>query len=131
VAGVSYLDSSALVKLVVEEPESWALGDFVRDRPVVSSDIARVELPRAVRRMGLGPAAQTRANDVLRKLTLLKLERPTLTQAAELEPVGLRSLDAIHLASALTISGLEDFVTYDRRLAGAAEAAGLPVEAPA
>lgn len=129
--GIAYLDSSALVKLVVAEAESWALGDYVRDRQVVSSDIARVEFPRSVRRLGLGDAAVTRADETLRKVTLLKLERILLTRASELEPSELRSLDAIHLASALSVSELEAFVTYDRRLATAAESAGLGVLAPA
>jgi len=131
VLSVAYLDSSALVKLVAAEPESWVLGDFVRNRQVVSSDIARVELPRSVRRLGLGDAAVSRTDEVLRRITLLKLERTVLTRAAELEPVELRSLDAIHLASALSVSELEAFVTYDRRLAAAAENAGLGVMAPA
>lgn len=129
-AGVAYLDSSALVKLIAAEAESWALGDFVRDHPVVSSDVARVELPRAAGRLGLGEAAIARASDLLQKITLLKLERTTLTRAAELEPVELRSLDAIHLASALSVPELEAFVTYDRRLARAAESAGLVATAP-
>ena len=129
--GVAYLDSSALVKLVAAEAESWMLGDYVRDRQVVTSDIARVEFPRSVRRLELGDAAVTRAHEVLRKITLLKLERTVLTRAAELGPVELRSLDAIHLASALSVSELEAFVTYDRRLATAAETAGLGVIAPA
>jgi predicted nucleic acid-binding protein len=130
VPGVAYLDSSALVKLVVAETESWALGDYVRDRQVVSSDIARVEFPRSVRRLGLGEAAVSRAAELLRRITLLKLERTVLTRAAELEPIELRSLDAIDLASALSVSELEAFVTYDRRLATAAESAGLGVLAP-
>ena len=129
-AGASYLDASALVKLVVEEPGSWALGDFIRDRRVVSSDVARVELPRSIRRLGLSVAAQARAAEVLSKITLLKLERATLARAVQVEPVELRSLDAIHLASALSVPELETFVTYDLRLAAAAEAAGLSVAAP-
>jgi uncharacterized protein len=131
VAGVAYLDASALVKLVVEEPESWVLGDFARERSIVSSDIARVELPRSLRRIGLGDAALARAADVLRGFTLLKLDRSNLARAAVVEPAMLRSLDAIHLASALSVPELESFVTYDRRLASAAELAGLRVESPA
>ena len=129
--GVAYLDASAIVKLVVAEDESCALGDYVRERSCVSSDIVRVEVPRAVRRIGLGSDAGAHADGVLRRLTLLKLDRVSLTRAAQLEPAALRSIDAIHLGSALGVPELVGFVTYDRRLADAAERAGLPLLAPA
>ena len=130
-SGIAYLDASALVKLVVEEPESWALGDLIRDRPTASSDVARVELPRTVRRLGLEDVARKRTADVLGRVTLLKLDRAILARAAEVPPVALRSLDAIHLASALSVGELDAFVTYDRRLAEAADLVGLPTTAPA
>lgn len=130
-ADVAYLDSSALVKLVIEEPESWALADYIRNRSTVSSDIARVELPRSVRRMGLMDVARERTTEVLRSLTLLKLERVALVRACEVERGSLRCLDAIHLASALSIPELDAFITYDRRLGNAAASNGLPTIAPA
>jgi len=131
VAGIAYLDTSALAKLILVEPGSWGLGDLARDRPVVSSDLARVELPRAIRRFEVGGRAAQLTDGLLRRIVLLKLDRATLTRAAEIEGAGLRSLDAIHLASAMSVPELEVFVTYDRRLASAAEEAGLRVEAPA
>jgi hypothetical protein len=131
VAGVAYLDTSALAKLVLEEPGSWELAEFVRERSVVSSDLSRVELPRTIRRLGLGERALALGLDLLRRVVLLKLDRATLSTASGVEPVTLRSLDAIHLASALSVPELEVFVTYDRRLASAAQDAGLRVEAPA
>lgn len=130
-ADVAYLDATAIVKLVVAERESWALGDFVRGRSCVSSDISRVEVPRSVRRLGLESDVVAQANDVLRRFTLLKLDRASLSRASRLEPVTLRSIDAIHLGSAMGVPGLGSFVTYDRRLADAAQLAGIPVASPA
>jgi hypothetical protein len=131
VAGIAYLDTSALVKLVLVERGSWGLGDFARTRSVVSSDLARVELPRAIRRLGFEGRAAELADRLLSRIVLLKLDRATLSSAATVDPAALRSLDAIHLASAMSVPELESFVTYDRRLADAAEQAGLRVESPA
>jgi hypothetical protein len=72
-----------------------------------------------------------RAVDVVRRLTLLELDRDLVLSAAGIEPAALRSLDAIHLASALSLgSELGAFVTYDHRLAEAARAANLPILTP-
>jgi predicted nucleic acid-binding protein len=131
VAGIAYLDTSALVKLVLVERGSSGLGDFARTRSVVSSDLARVELPRAIRRLGFEGRAAELADRLLSRIVLLKLDRATLSSAATVDPAALRSLDAIHLASAMSVPELESFVTYDRRLADAAEQAGLRVESPA
>lgn len=126
-----YLDASALLKLVVEEPESWALSDYLGDRGSFSSDLCMVELPRAIRRMGLGTGPLGLAAPVLDRVELLRLDDNVLTRASEMSPPSLRSLDAIHLASALAIGReLDAMVTYDRRLASAAEEAGLRVESP-
>lgn len=131
-ARVLYLDASALVKLVEEEPESRALGAFLSGRPVhVSSALARVEVARAVGRSSLGAAGRRRADDVLSRVAFVRLDDAILAAAGELTPARLRTLDALHLATGLSLGpSLAEFVTYDLRLAGAAVAAGLQVAAP-
>lgn len=128
-----YLDSSALVKLVVPEPESMALIQRLRAWPRrVSSALALTEVPRALARAGFGAAVQRRARAVLERLDLVDVDRRILTAAAALEPSGLRTLDAIHLATALVVrEDLELVVTYDRRLRAAAERVHVTVAAPA
>jgi len=126
-----YLDSSAIVKLVVRERESSALRRFLRTRPErVSCALARTEVLRAVRH--LGPPAVSRARRVLRRVDLIRLDDSLLDAAGMLDPRILRSLDAVHLAAALLIvPELDAIVTYDRRQAEAASLLGLPVEGPA
>lgn len=127
-----YLDSSALVKLVVSEPESTALRLYLVDhRERVSNALAHVEVCRAVRRKGASEAALRRAEHVLARIGLVALDEPLLRAAAALSPTGLRSLDAVHLATALSLDGLDAVVTYDRRFDAAASEAGLAVESPA
>ena len=130
---VIYLDSSALVKLVVTEPESSALVEFLRSRSDrVSSAVALAEVPRALRRGGFGANERRRSRDVMARIALVDVDRRILAAAAALDPPGLRTLDAIHLATALAVrEDLEALVTYDRRLAAAAERAHLEVSAPA
>jgi uncharacterized protein len=125
-----YVDSSGLVKLVVREPESAQLVQYLRRWPRrVSSALARVEVVRAVR--GHGPEAVTRARRVLAGLYLVQLDEALLDDAAELDPLLLRSLDAIHLAAARSLRGdLGLVVTYDQRMAAAARTLGLVVDAP-
>jgi len=127
-----YLDSSALVKLVAREPETSALLSLLEPRPeVVSSALARVEVLRAVARAGKDQRTLERAQQVLSRLVLVAVDDPILDAAAAIEPVDLRSLDAIHLATALALRpDTEAIVSYDGRLNAAAEAAGLPVWAP-
>jgi predicted nucleic acid-binding protein len=127
---VLYLDSSALVKLVVVERESRALRSYLRRDPErVSCGLARTEVLRAVR--PLGPAALELARRVLRAVNLVRLDDALLDAAGVLEPLTLRSLYAIHLAAAqLVAPTLRAVVTYDRRLADAAAALGYPVAAP-
>ena len=129
---VLYLDSSALVKLVVDEPQSVALTQELTDEPtVVSSALARVEVPRAIRIQTRGDAdAEARARELVDSCRLVELRDPVLDDAAALASADLRTLDAIHLASALQVAPAA-MVTYDRRLAEAAMAARLPVLAPA
>ena len=125
-----YLDSSALVKLVVAEPESPALHRYLRRHPVrVSCALARVEVVRAVRPHGA--QAMTKARQLLRRLDLIQLDDELLDTAATLDGVVLRSLDAIHLAAARTLGDeLTAVVTYDDRMTTAAGLAGLVVDAP-
>jgi uncharacterized protein len=120
-----YLDSSAIVKLVVAEPESAAL----RRRPLVSSTLARTEVARAL--SPLGEAAVRRGQEVLARLELVRVGDRILTAAGSLLPLELRALDAIHLATAQQLgSDLARIVTYDQRLSAAAVVSGLPVAAP-
>ncbi len=124
-----YLDSSALVKLVVTEPESMALIERLQAWPRrVSSALALTELPRALARAGFGPPVQRRAREVLGRLDLLDVDRRILATAAALEPTALRTLGAIHLATALAVrEDLDLVVTYDRRLRAAVERVHLDV----
>lgn len=126
-----YLDSSAIVKLVVVERESGALRAYLRREPErLSCSLARTEVLRAVR--PLGPAAVEAARRLLRSINLVRLDEALLDAAGLLEPLTLRSLDAIHLAAAqLVAPSLNAVVTYDRRMAAAAAALGFPVAAPA
>jgi predicted nucleic acid-binding protein len=130
--GLLYLDTSAIVKLVLPEPETEELLHLLSDRPErVTSGLARVELFRAVRRTGGDGAVFQRAGEVLARLGLIEIGTTILDAAAHLEPRRLRSLDAIHLATALSLGhDLEAITTYDSRLAVAAEANGLNVLAP-
>jgi len=128
-----YLDSSALVKLVVREPESAALVAFLHGHAErVSSALALSEVPRALRRAGFGTSERRRARQVLSRVALVDVDRRALAAAAALDPPTLRTLDAIHLATALALrEDLTALVTYDRRLSAAAERAHVEVLAPA
>lgn len=126
-----YLDTSALVKLVVAESGSDELRDWISqtDSTLVSSDLARTELLRVVRRVAPGLAVQARA--VLDSLTLLRLATEVFEAAGRLDPTIIRSLDALHVAAALRLGDdLAGLVTYDDRLAEAARAQGVRVVAP-
>lgn len=129
--GRVYLDASAAVKLVVSEPESASVRRFVAGQVTrVSSRILAVELMRAVARAS--SASLDQARSLLEVMEFVELDVEIAERAARLEPVGLRSLDAIHLASALVLGDeLDAFITYDARQADAARALGLTVEAPA
>jgi predicted nucleic acid-binding protein len=126
---VVYLDSSALVKLVVAEVESRALRRYLRRHPERICALARTEVLRAARKTG-GRSLQ-RARHVLRRVNLVRLDDALLDAAGLLEPRIVRSLDAIHLAAAQLVSNeLHAFVTYDRRMAEGAALLGFTVEAP-
>ncbi|MGI9016313.1 MAG: type II toxin-antitoxin system VapC family toxin [Euzebya sp.] len=127
-----YFDTSALVKLVIAEPETYALRTWIADRgdvPAATSDLARTELLRAVRRGA--PELVGRAREVLESLTILALRPALFMTAGRLDPAELRSLDALHLASALDLGDDLDYVvTYDDRLAAVAHLHGLAVAHP-
>jgi len=125
-----YLDSSALVKLAIVEPESAALRRSLRrQQSHVTSALARTEVARAM--MPFGPDALARGEAVLRHVDLVRINDRVLHIASALEPAELRSLDAIHLATAQLIGNdLKWVVTYDERMAGAATALGFTVRAP-
>jgi predicted nucleic acid-binding protein len=131
VRGRVYLDASAAVKLVVSEPESAPLGRFLADQVSrVSNRVLAVELIRAVGRRSPGSLDQARS--LLGVIEFVELDDDVAGVAGGLGPVGLRSLDAIHLASALALAEeLAAFVTYDARQADAARALGLSVLSPA
>lgn len=131
-AGLLYLDSSALLKLVVEEPETSHLLAALETFPDrASSALARVEIPRAIRRAKGSASELRRAADVLARISLIAIDDAVLTRASELEPGELRSLDAIHLATALSIGKLlGGFASYDRRLNSSARRLGVPVLSP-
>jgi uncharacterized protein len=125
-----YLDSSALVKTVLEEPQSRALLRWLTDKErLVACELVRVETVRAVRVSD--PGSVPRARDVVAALTLIRLDDFLYDVAAGLEPASLRSLDAVHLAAALSVGpDLAGVVTYDARMAEAAAVLDLRVEAP-
>jgi predicted nucleic acid-binding protein len=127
---VTYVDSSAIVKLAVSEPESSALRKALsRHQTLVTSALARTEVARAL--LPLGAAAACRGDEVMRRLQLLRVNDRVLIAAGRMEPPELRSLDAIHLATASQLgAALKRVVTYDARMAEAARALGWPVSSP-
>lgn len=135
-----YLDSSAIVKLVLDEAESAALREWIGERPPgVSSGLAAVEVRLTVRLFTARalPADRRAAAELKERfetamsgIALLAIDDAVLARAGVLEPVALRALDAIHLATALSVDDLEAFVTYDRELGAAASGLGLAVAAP-
>jgi len=126
-----YLDTSALVKLVVHEPETDGLRDWLAETPrdPVVCDLARTELMRAVRRVA--PELLVQARMVLDALTITEVTTAVFEAAGRLDPSTLWTLDAIHVAAALDLGDdLEGMVTYDERLAQAAQQNGILVAAP-
>jgi predicted nucleic acid-binding protein len=125
-----YLDSSAIVKLAVAEPEAAALRRYLhRRRPLVTSALARTEVARAL--LPLGPAALARGLDALRRVELIRVSDRVLADAGAVLPAELRSLGAIHLATMRQLgASLSRVVTYDDRMFTAAEGLGLAVLSP-
>jgi uncharacterized protein len=126
----TYLDSSAIVKLVVEEPESMALRRHLRRRtPLISSALARTEVLRAL--LLEGDAALARGRAVLNRVDMIRVSDRILGAAGVLLPSEVRSLDAIHLESARQLgTDLGQFVTYDERMLAAAKQLGLNAKRP-
>ena len=128
----TYLDTSALIKLVVAEPESPSLRTYlgtIPDDTLFTAALTRTELIRAVRRVDV--AATTRSRHLLGGLATVNLTTSLLDEAALLEPPLLRSLDAIHLAAAQRAGAdLRAVITYDTRMADAAGLLAIPVIAP-
>lgn len=127
---LTYVDSSAIVKLAVAEPESAALRRYLsRRQPLVSSALVRTEVARAL--LLSGPEAVARGEQVLRRIQLVRVNDRVLSEAGRMAPTELRSLDAIHLASARHLgSAVRQIVTYDARMADAAQVCGWAVSSP-
>jgi uncharacterized protein len=127
-----YLDSAAVVKLVHAEAESPALRAWLSERAEtgwVSSVLVEIESFRALARYA--PEAATRLHPVLDQIDQIDLSPRVRLLAQTVRPVTIRTLDAIHLGTALSIRRtLTSFATYDKRLLDAAIAAGLPAESP-
>lgn len=127
-----YLDSAAVVKLVRLEHATTDLVAWLNGRaaqPLVCSALAEVEVPRAIRRVA--PEALAAVPAILARLYRLEIDAAIRSSAAALAEPELRSLDAIHVATALGLGAeLESFVTYDQRLLRAAAGLGLPVQSP-
>jgi predicted nucleic acid-binding protein len=127
---VAYLDSSAIVKLVKGEPETSALRTELEHWPqYASSRLAEIEVTRAA--LYFGHTARRRARDVLRSMSLIAIDDEVITQAGALLPPTLRTLDAIHVATALLLGNdLGVLMTYDRRMDAVAKSYNLPRLAP-
>ncbi len=129
-----YLDTSAAMKLVRREKETPALVQWQQDmagepHQFVSSDVIRTELMHAATRWG---ATAADVQPLINSLTLLRVTSAVCESAGRLSELGLRSLDAIHVASAMLLSGaLESIVTYDKRMLDAAQHLGLSTVSPA
>jgi predicted nucleic acid-binding protein len=126
----TYLDSSAIVKLAVEEPESPALRNYLRRRrPLMSCAVARTEVLRVL--LPHGEEGLRKGRRALSNVTLVRVNDRVLNAAGTLLPPEIRSLDAIHLATAQALGDeLGTFVTYDTRMADAARDLGYRVTAP-
>ncbi|MEO7135575.1 MAG: type II toxin-antitoxin system VapC family toxin [Vicinamibacterales bacterium] len=130
-SGVAYIDSSALLKLVAREQETSALeADLAQRAGLITSKLAALECRRAARRSSKKQVLQT-VEQILEAIYLIEITPAILDDAAAFEPPILRSLDAIHLATALSLDDPElELITYDERMADAANAGGLTVTQP-
>ncbi|MGI8425925.1 MAG: type II toxin-antitoxin system VapC family toxin [Actinomycetota bacterium] len=128
---LTYLDSSAIVKLILPEPESGALSEFLAGRNLVSSRLGEIESRRAIMLTGSDEEVTAREQEVLDSIDLIEISPTIASDAAGLEPPALRTLDAIHLATALALGeDLDCVVVYDHRLAAATRERALNVQGP-
>lgn len=126
-----YLDSSAIVELLVSEGDATALHRYLATRRYrVSSALTRVEVLRTLVRLDADAETLARAEETLARIASIPMDDSVLSEAGRLEPPRLRTRDAVHLATALSLSAVKVVVTYDHRLREAAVAAGLRVSAP-
>jgi len=130
VSRLAYMDTSAMAKLILDEPGSTAMARwYVESERIVTSRMGIVEMRRVAARHAHDVA---HLEVVLRSVETFELDAPVARVAAAVAPAALRTLDAIHLASAIALlPEIDAFVTYDDRLADAARSAGLPVVRPA
>lgn len=125
-----YTDSSALVKLIVDEPESAALERHLEGEPLLAaSRVALVEVVRATALANPAPEVRAAAERLLSSCMLVDVTDELLRGAAALASANVRTLDAVHLASALRV-GPDELIAYDRRLLEAAAQQGLAVSSP-
>lgn len=135
-AGLLYLDASALVKLVRDEPETAALRSFLAGADLVSSELVLTEVPRAIHRAAARDpglplvALLERCGKLLDAVALQPVDRAVLAAAGAFSEPALRALDAIHVAAAVDLSPTDAFVSYDQRHSAAARLAGLRTVAP-
>jgi uncharacterized protein len=124
-----YLDTSALAKLVRPEPETAALRDWLDGKQWILSDLHRTEIRRAALRAG--GRAPARADRLLAESDMLRIDADTFDAAGSIEPAELRSLDALHLAAAMSLGpDLSGIVAYDARLIEAASRVGIRTVSP-
>ncbi len=124
-----YLDTSALAKLVRPEPETPALRRWLGRKRWIVSDLHRAELRGAAWRAG--GRALARADRLLAECDVIRIDADTFDRGGRVEPVSLRTLDALHLAAAMTLGpDLSGIVVYDERLRRAASDAGLRTASP-
>jgi len=131
-----YPDASALVKLVVEEPESDALRSFINGADLISCELILTEVPRAIRRASARDERlpldllMSQAEQTIDSIALAPLDRGLLLAAGALAEPMLRALDAIHVAAAVDLGPIAAFVSYDERQSAAARLAGIRTMSP-
>lgn len=127
-----YVDSCAVVKLILDEDHTRALKAHLTSKPaeMVSSELTKVEVCRTLIRLSQREANREVADNLLAKIAKLPMNA-VLDLAADLDGPNLRSLDALHVATAQMLGpAVTEFITYDKRLAKAATDAGLPLTMP-
>ena len=131
-----YTDASAIVKLILDEPESEALRSYIDGADLLSCELVLVEVPRAVRRaVARDPGLpldllMSRAEQTVNSIALAPLDRGLLLAAGALAEPMLRALDAIHIATAIDLGPIDAFVSYDERRSAVARLAGVRTMSP-